>query len=74
MKFRIKAYKRLTGIYFEQMTRHKRAGKDGKILQCPICDSPTRVYHLSWRRLKCNGCKKMIPKYEWLIEVSKNKK
>ncbi len=71
MKFRMAAYQR---IYFEKMTRHKRAGKDGKIIQCPKCQNGTRVYHLSWVALKCSNCKEMIGKYKWKIEISKNKK
>ena len=73
MRFRMETYKKFKKIYFEKMTRHKRAGKNGKILQCPICDNPTRIYHLSWLALNCEGCGKIIPKYEWLIEKSKNK-
>ena len=58
--------------YFEKRTRYKRAGKEGKILQCPYCLGQSRVYHLRWVTLKCDECKRMIDKYKYRIEKSKN--
>ena len=71
MKFMSDAYIKR---YFETMTRYKRIGKGGKVLLCPNCKDFFRAYHLRFLSVRCNGCKKMIPKYEWLIEISKNKK
>ena len=58
--------------YFEKMSRYKRAGKNGKVIQCPYCLSQSRVYHLRWAALKCEGCKRVIDKYKYKIEKSKN--
>jgi len=72
VSFKIKASRRVTGFYFEKMTRYKRAGKEGKILQCPKCFNQLRVYHLKWISLECTKCKRMIDKYKYKIEISKN--
>ena len=51
------------------ITRHTKAGRAGKLVRCPTCNTIVRrVYHLSWSRLMCLVCKKAVNKYDLLIE------
>ena len=43
------------------------AGKDGKTIHCPHCQTSKQVYNFSWSALTCLSCGKDINKYLWLI-------
>ena len=55
-----------------KVNKRTRAGKDGKVIQCPNCGQQCRVYHFSWSAIQCQKCKKMIDKEKWI--VSENQK
>ena len=65
---------------YKHVTRHTRAGKNGKTLYCPHCARSVHVYHFSWDALVCGECKRRneknpkatdadyeISKSEWLL-------
>ena len=67
---------------YPHVTKHTRAGKNGKTLYCPHCARSVHVYHFSWDALVCVECKRRnaknpkaidadceIPKSEWLLEA-----
>ena len=54
--------------YFSNVNRYTRAGKNGKQLKCPKCQSVRTIYHFSWSGLTCPECKESIDKYDWLVE------
>lgn len=39
----------------------------GKLISCPLCNKPDRVYHWNWSALKCHSCDQEVPKQEWLV-------
>ena len=43
------------------------AGKNGKVIGCPLCDSRSRVFHFSWSSVSCLNCNHLIDKYDWRI-------
>ena len=53
-----------------KVSKHTRAGSNGKIIYCPNCYTSTRVYHFAWAGLRCynNDCNKFHEKNEWLVE------
>ena len=51
----------------EKVTKHTRAGRAGKQITCPQCNTITTVYHFSWSALGCQHCSSMIDKYEWKL-------
>ena len=55
---------------FEKINRYTRAGRFGKFIQCSFCKKQAMVYHFNWCDLTCNHCKKMVAKYDWLVEVA----
>ena len=38
-----------------QVSKHTRAGNDGKLIYCPHCNFPQRVYHFAWAGILCNN-------------------
>jgi len=67
---------------YPHVTKHTRAGKNGKDLYCPHCARSVHVYHFSWDALVCGECKRRneknpkatdadceISKSEWLLEA-----
>jgi len=50
-----------------KVNRYTRAGQ-GKLIHCPECDMPTKVYHFSWSALTCWKCKGMIDKTDWNLQ------
>ena len=54
---------------FSPMTKSTRAGIGGKMIRCPHCGTTTRIYHLSWSALGCQGCDKMVDKYDYDVET-----
>ena len=51
----------------KKVTKHTRAGKDGKIIQCPHCNKREKVFHFSFVALECVRCKAMVNKCEWKL-------
>jgi len=54
---------------FKPITRYTRAGRNGKQLQCPKCQSIRTIYHFNWSGLTCPDCKESIDKYDWSVEA-----
>jgi len=54
---------------FKPITRYTRAGRNGKKLQCPKCQSVRTIYHFNFSGLTCPECKESIGKYEWSVEA-----
>lgn len=53
------------------VTRDTRAPRDGRIIICPRCQHKTGpVYHFAWTDLGCMNCKGMIPKKNWIIDIT----
>ena len=52
------------------ITRHTRAGKQGKEIMC-TCGAIHRVYHFSWSGLGCQTCGNMVDKYDFQEVISK---
>ena len=53
------------------VNKHTRAGYNGKVIVCPLCDSRARVFHFAWSALGCLNCKGMVNKQDWyLTEVN----
>jgi len=51
------------------VTRYSRCKKYiGANIKCPQCCKTLTVYHFSWSALMCIHCKKMVDKYDFLIE------
>ena len=60
---------------FVKMTRYSRCKRySGALIKCPECQAIHRVYHLCWVASTCPSCKKMIDKYDFLIEKGKHSK
>ena len=53
---------------FTKVNNRTRAGRQGKLIHCPKCDYPTKVYHFSWSALSCYHCKGMIDKKDWNLD------
>ena len=48
-----------------KVNRYTRAGRFGKVVECPECNHHQIIYHFSWSALGCLGCKQMIEKQDW---------
>ena len=53
----------------ENVNRYTRAGKNGKIIICPVCREPEVVYHFSWAAMTCPSCNTSSNKNDWLDRV-----
>ena len=53
----------------ENVNRYTRAGKNGKIIICPVCREPEVVYHFSWAAMTCPSCNTSSNKNDWLVGV-----
>ena len=51
------------------VNRYTRAGKNGKIIECPKCKHWSPVYHFSWSAITCQLCEESINKEDWIIPV-----
>ena len=51
-----------------KVNQRTRAGKNGKEIVCPKCNSSATVYHFAWSALGCQGCNGMIEKYDWSVK------
>ena len=54
--------------HFEKVTGRTRAGKNGKNIMCPHCQSIHKVYHFSFSALQCTKCYENVEKTEWLVD------
>ena len=52
---------------YKTVDRYTRAGKNGKQIMCPKCQSVRTIYHFNWSGLTCPDCKESIDKYEWRL-------
>ena len=52
---------------FKNVNRYTRAGKNGKVIICPVCGEPELVHHFSWASMKCPSCDTNSDKNDWLI-------
>ena len=60
---------------FVQITRYSRCKRySGAKVKCTECNAVATIYHLSWAALGCHNCKRMIDKFNWLIEKGKYSK
>lgn len=50
-----------------RISRHTKAGNNGKWISCPHCGHQEGVGHFSWSSLACRGCRRMVDKTDWLI-------
>jgi len=62
-------YIKIVPICYKPVTRYTRAGKNGKLIKCPKCQSVRRVYHFNFSGLTCPECKESIDKSDWLVET-----
>ena len=58
-----------TTVSFKPITPRVRAGKWGKLIMCPKCETIHKGYHFSWSALNCVNCDTMIDKSLWSVEV-----
>ena len=54
--------------HYERVTGRTRAGKNGKNLKCPVCESTRRVFNFSFSALTCPSCKSCVNKEDWLVD------
>ena len=47
--------------------KYTKAGKKGKIIECPECGHHSLSYHFSWSASSCQGCARMIEKTDYLL-------
>ena len=57
-----------TTITFKPVNRYTRAGKNGKLIKCPKCESVRTIYHFNFSGLTCPECKESIDKSLWLVQ------
>ena len=58
-----------TTISYKPVNRYTRAGKNGKQLKCPKCQSVRTIYHFNFSGLTCPECKESVDKSDWLVET-----
>ena len=54
-------------LYFMNVTRYTRAGREGKCIECPECQNQAVVWHFAWSALTCTECEVSYPKYDWKL-------
>ena len=54
---------------FIEIKKTSRTGKYGRNIECPHCGHVSRVYHFSWCATTCQGCGRMVEKYEYKMEA-----
>ena len=54
--------------HFEKVTGRTRAGKNGKLVRCPVCEHTRKVYNFSFSSLTCPHCKTCVNKEDWLVD------
>ena len=50
---------------WKPVDRWTRAGSYGRLIKCPHCGHENRVYHFSWCAVTCQGCKRMVDKFDF---------
>lgn len=50
---------------WKPVTRNTRARASGRLIKCPHCGHENRVYHFSWCAVTCQGCRRMVDKYDF---------
>ena len=50
---------------WQPVTRFTRASASGRSIKCPHCGHEKRVYHFSWCAVTCQGCHRMVDKYNF---------
>ena len=61
-------------LFYKRVSRYTRAGYSGKEIECPSCNSVSRVYHFAWSAIWCKKCDKGINKYDWIIKENEDGK
>ena len=51
----------------KKVNRHTRAGRNGKVVQCPKCGSLSTLYGFSFSAITCGDCNEWIEKYDLII-------
>ena len=61
---------------YTNVNRYTRAGKSGKLIRCPHCKVPVRVYNFGWTRIPCFSCQVIgsVAKNDWLLLIDKGDK
>ena len=57
-----------TTVSFKPITPRVRAGKWGKHIMCPKCETIHKVYHFSWSALNCINCGEDVNKEDFIVE------
>ena len=50
------------------VTKHTRAGSQGKRIQCPICGTDHKVFDFNWDFMRCRRCGEPTQKKMWKYE------
>jgi len=53
----------------KEINKYTRAGKYGKLIACPKCNTCEVVFHFSWSALVCPHCSTSNDKKQWRISV-----
>ena len=53
---------------WKRLDRWTRASASGRVIRCPHCGTEARVFHFSWSAVTCQGCDRMVDKYDWSCE------
>ena len=56
------------------VSKHTRAGRNGREIVCPNCNDKHKVSHFSWTALTCMDCGKDINKEEWTVALTDKEK
>jgi len=54
---------------FIEIKKTSRTGRYGRDIKCPHCGTVKKVYHFAWSAVGCQGCGKMVEKYDFLMEA-----
>ena len=54
----------------QTVNRYTRAGNNGKVIICPLCNTEATVYHFAWSALSCQSCEQSINKTDYLLDVN----
>ena len=49
------------------VTRYTRAGRDGKVIQCPHGPHHFPVWNFAWSAIRCDSCRTDVAKYDWIL-------
>ena len=57
----------MTDVARDQVTKHTRAGAEGRAILSPCCLAQRVVYHFSWSAIICPACGAEVLKRRWLV-------